>query len=232
MELLTFLPRRLWNVSPALITNMIQRCSHNNLVQDPKEHPLSSAEIKAQNRWPLWRLLFYAYLAFAVVRFWAASVVLQTGQYLELHQYDVLMSIGISMKLINFNTGIFVSPLTIFIIHFDYTVYVKRFNNVLRLCHELLVINSQNFFALNPHFRPQALSMREPIKSLKANLRILYWFYQPPPGGSIQWSTARLAYFPFLSETIRVRSLMVNWFFQLFISIFLFCTGKWKGFFW
>lgn len=178
MEYLTYLPLKLWNVSPNLISNIVKRCSNNNLTQDPKD--LSKEEISSQNRWPLWRFFLYFYLTITVLRFWAVSLVLFTGgKYLEYQQYDVLMSIGMDMRLVNFNTGIFVSPLTIFIIHYDYTVYVKRFNNVCRLAHDIMVVNTQNFFALNPQFKPIIL-LREPIKSVKGNLRILSWFYKPP----------------------------------------------------
>lgn len=226
MSLKTYFLSKIWNLSPNLILIMVKRCSYTNLIQNSKD--LSLNEIKFQNRWPFWRFLLYFYLAFAVFRFWAVSLVLSTGRFIEYQQYDVLMSIGMSMKLINFNSGIFISPMTIFAIHFDYTVYVKRFNNICRLPYDIIVLNPENFFTLNPHMKP-TFSLREPIKLLKESLQILTMFYKPltkTRRSRIQWNIERIPHNPNLNESIRLKLLLLTWFCQLFISIFLFCAGK------
>lgn len=225
MNLITAFLFKLWNARSHLLLNMIKRSTVTSYVQ--KSSDLSPGQLKEQNRWPWYRILLYFYLSLAVGRFLFAGYVMHTGKRDEIAQWDVLMRIGVQMKLINLNTCIFCSPLTIFGIYFDYTVYVKRYNNIIQLAHDAAIRNPADFFTLNPAFnlKPE-ITLRAPISSVKSVLRILYWFIKPPANLRITWSAPVLPYYPNLDEKIRLRSLLVNWFLQLFIAIFLFCTSK------
>lgn len=170
------------------------------------------------------RFVLYAYLGFAVVRFWAAAIVLATGgQFLELQQYDVLMSINMNVNVVNFYAAICFSPLTLFIIHYDWTVYVKRFNSVIRLCHEVIVVNPRHFLALNPQFKPALSFNQNLLCSLRSSFRRLSLLgcSQNNVVETVQWSLPTLPYFSHISVTIRGRALLLTWFFQAFISFFL-----------
>lgn len=221
---------RLWNLSPRLVSGMVQRSSTTNLVQNPSD--LTQEELVSQNRWPTWRFVLYAYLGFAVVRFWAAAIVLATGgQFLELQQYDVLMSINMNVNVVNFYAAICFSPLTLFIIHYDWTVYVKRFNSVIRLCHEVIVVNPRHFLALNPQFKPALSFNQNLLCSLRSSFRRLSLLGAKRPQSvvrTVQWSVPVLPYFSYISVTIRRRALLLTWFFQAFISFFLTGTGSFQ----
>ena len=79
----------LWNICPHLITGMVKRSSHTSFVQKPSD--LTEGARKAENRWPLYRILLYIYLAVAVFRFLFLAYVLRTGKCVgrfQLHTYS------------------------------------------------------------------------------------------------------------------------------------------------
>ena len=208
---------QLWNLSPNLVSDMVKRSSTNNLVMNQNELP---------NRWPTWRLALYFYLCFAVIRFWAASLVLSTGNFRTIQQYDVLMNISMDAKVINFYAALCFSPLTVFIIHFDWTMYVKHFNSIIRLCHEVMVVNAFNFLSLNPQIKPDLNLMKQSLfQFLKKLVNTFIRLYNSKEVVAIQWAVPTLTYFSHISEIIRRRALLLTWLLQLFISVFLIGTG-------
>lgn len=201
---------------------MIKRCSETFSVQ--KKSDLTAAQLKDQNRWPVYRVLLYLNLIVAIFRFLASAYVLRTGKFTEYHAWDVLSNLAIQAKLINFNTSISFAAMPIFIIYYDYTVYVKRFNNIIRLAYDAIIINSENFLRLNPSFKPLLL-LGKPLQSARNMVKSMTMFVKPPKNLIIRWATPRLAYYPNLEQKTRLRSLLVNWFAQLYIAGFLFITS-------
>lgn len=218
------LASKLWNSRPDLLQSMLKRSSVRSAL--PRSSDLGAGQLgEGENRWPWCRLLFYAYLCLAVVRFLFASYVISTGKRMEIAQWDVLMAIGIEMKLINFNTGILCAPLTLFCIYYDYTVYLKRYNSIIHLLYDAVVRNSADFFTLNPAFKPD-IKVRAPLTSVKSLRRSFSLFTKPPVNLKIKWAAPSLPYYPYLDDQIRLRSLLVNWGLQFYIALFLFCTSK------
>lgn len=231
MNFFTTVLRRLWSLSPNWINRMVQRSSDNFFVQVPQN--LSAEELTAEsNRWPFWRLLLYAYLGVTVFRFWATAAVMSTGKCEHFHFYDVIMRLYVDTKIMTVSAGILMSPLTLFIIHFDYTVFLKRFNSVPRLAHELIVVNPKDFFLLNPHLKLERLSFRNSVEVLLQICSTFRFLYSPksenlqPYSHPIKWAVPVLPYFPHISETTRTRALLLTWLFQLAISVFLAGTGR------
>ncbi|KAI2795408.1 hypothetical protein BLOT_016770 [Blomia tropicalis] len=195
-----------------LSESIITRCSEYRFI---RTKPIQKVRIG------LLRIMFYLYLLIAIIRFLFSGYCLAKLIFMNYFDYDVLMGIGIKIKLYARDTAFAVAPFPIFVWYFDYEVNVRKYNYVWRIVHDLMVNNCRDFFQLNPHFRP-TINLLCPINTLKKWKTILVMFNKPETNPvSLQFKNRKLKYYPSLIPNSRLRFIFRNYLMITFNSIFI-----------
>ncbi|KAJ6221893.1 hypothetical protein RDWZM_000438, partial [Blomia tropicalis] len=115
--------------------SIITRCSEYRFI---RTKPIQKVRIG------LLRIMFYLYLLIAIIRFLFSGYCLAKLIFMNYFDYDVLMGIGIKIKLYARDTAFAVAPFPIFVWYFDYEVNVRKYNYVWRIVHDLMELFNDN----------------------------------------------------------------------------------------
>ncbi|KAI2797833.1 hypothetical protein BLOT_015253 [Blomia tropicalis] len=149
------------------------------------------------------------------------AFVIYRSKYYEYFEYDVLISIARSLNYYSIFMAIGLSPFTYFVWYYDYEVNIRRFNYIWKACHDLMVKNGRNFYALNPNFRPR-FNWKKPLNYIQQLKTIYHWNLHPKTiNFSIQFDTKRLNYFPYITKSLRLRLVLLNSILVLISTIFM-----------
>src|SRR5262249_8340083 len=87
------------------------------------------------------RALYYSYLILGVFRLLFASVSLYSMQMNDILKYDVVMTIGIKIGIINYMVALCWAPMPMCALFLDHFIHVKRYNYIWHLSRQLIVCN-------------------------------------------------------------------------------------------
>lgn len=210
----------IWSLSPRTSADICERCS---------EKIFETCQTQKRKHASIFRAFYYLYLIVAIFRFLFAGYVLLSGEYTELQCYDVLMSIGIKMRLINPIAALCAAPLPIFALSLDYFLTLKLYNYIFNVPYDVMVHNPSRFLALNPQYRP-TFDVRHPIETVKSFWQTAHSIWEPQVD-RVKFSTDKLQYLPNISIKLRIRLVFGTWFAQLFNTIFLSVTCRFSFYF-
>lgn len=174
--LLVKLISSLWNTTPDVTRSLWSRCSQTAFTVAPRRWDRSTVLRLA------WRLPFWGYLLLTIPRllFLGYATTLEDGHTLPYWQYDVVGYFNTyEIKIINLMGQIIVVPFLLFLLYFDYIIYVKQYNNIWGTFYEYTVVNPADFLANNRRLLPN-LDPKRPLVSVRKVLHCLSWIVHPP----------------------------------------------------
>lgn len=226
-----------WNLSPRTATDMETRCAETIFVHnDGGPAPRKSFKQLISSPKGAFLASFYLYLILGFVRCLIFSLVLWKSDFTHWY-FDWDPLVGLFARtfphVASVTAGLFVMPLPVFVLYIDYVINCKRFNYIIRLPKQLMVDNSARFFQLNPDFRPRlSFVLNSPLKSCKQCIaegsRTVKMFLNPPNrvrGRPVPLGVPKLRHVPNLLMSIRIKTILINWYLQLFYALLIGFTG-------
>ncbi len=162
---------------------------------------------------PIGTLLYYLYLLFCFLRLIIAIFVLNWNLLPDYLHYDVLLEFFVRKHFIDSNLA-FVFWLAIpMVFYLDYAVHLLRGLRCFRLAHDLLVVNTGQFFTLNPQ-----LSVGKAVQYFWKHL-------SENQTDRIKLNVPKLTHLPQLHHSIRCRAALLSTAFNVFIALYVVLFG-------
>ena len=119
-----------------------------NIINQIEQHNSSSTKI-AYSKWRIFCILYKILFMFRLL---VSFISLKYHIFSTYFQYDLLVSFGIQLNLIEIETHLCLIPLFCYLTYLDYVVHIKPDRYIWALVHDFFVVNPRHFFALNPNF--------------------------------------------------------------------------------
>lgn len=173
-----------------------------------------------KSRLTSWRLLFYSLQVLELVRLLVASYAFHTG-WQQYFQLDIFLAAASQIRLFDHIMALLTVPMSLYLFYLDYLVYFRLGKEVLQMAIQLVVLNSRQFFQLNPKLRMASFDCVKPAKSTRVRCRQLVGV----------WNVCRkvkfhckLTQFPILRPRDRVRILLASDFMES-VTAFSLCLN-------
>lgn len=167
--------------------------------------------VKSHFRLPFCTFFFCFHLFSLFWRLLISTVILNC-HYTDLSNsffnYDLMTGFFVRMNLLDGNLCLVLCPATIFLIFLHCSVHFSHGLTFFAYAHDLIVINREHFFALNPHLS-FAILKNDLFKSNQKKLSM------------IKFSSEQLAYFPNLPHCIRCQAVFISLTFDVLIAVFV-----------
>lgn len=157
-----------------------------------------------------WRLFFYSYQVLKSVRHLIGSYSIITDK-LAYFYYDVLLAGLLRNQLYDSVNAMLASPVSLLEMAIDHIIEDVTEEYFLRFIYELVVVNGQRFFSLNPELRPKtSCDPRELVASWQNMLK----------AKSAKFHKKRLDHFGLISARTRIKIILL----AIFIESIYFLT--------
>ena len=178
-----------------------------------------SISSKYWKRLKMWKFFMYLYLSVLILRLWILGYVLKEGHD-KTSIVDPLMGfVALHLKIFDFYTSFVLSPLPFFALYMDYLLFFKLDISTIYLMNDIM-LNSKHFFTYNPKFIFISFQIISPFKWIFVNLKTLQmvWYCTKD---EIHFYQPKMKYFPFVSNQIRARSVILSFVIERIIIVIL-----------
>ncbi len=166
-------------------------------------------------------LLYYLYLLLTFARLIIVVLILTWHLLPNYLHYDLLLAFFVRKHFIDSNLALVLGLADPMVFYLDYSVHVLRGLRCFRLGHDLLVVNVDRFFSLNPQ-----LGVWECLRYICCNQSD-----GNDRNNVLKLNTPKLAHFPHLHHSIRCRAVLFSAAFNVFIAIYVVSFGLFFLFF-
>ena len=181
----------------------------------------------------LFKLFHYGYVSILFVRMGILSVWLKNGYSPEwIIEWDPFFgSLIILYKFVDFYTTLAFMPLILFMIGFDFILFFSIEKNVVILLYEFIIVNQNDFIQSNVNIN-RSLNMQffDGVKNFPS-IEILWMVWKCKKSGDQIKFKKKQTIFPFLSNRIRTRMLILSCLFETTANFLLSFACKYLNYF-
>lgn len=174
------------------------------------------------------KCFYYFLVAQYMIRFFTISRLLASGSTLQEHSPFIAPALSLFhhqyAASFNFFTISSATLTGFFLLTLDYSLSFGLDFILVKLIHELVCINSEQFWVLNSHLEVPEISLRNCWKNLTKGRHFFRQLWNPTC--QIQFAHTQLDHFPNLSQRIRSRLVLLSFLYEYATVAIMLLAGK------